>query len=151
MFNGDKYGDNCPICGLVLNKEKENGKTPEEIEAMLKLPEEQYICAWLVCIDGINKGRSYPLHEGKNFVGSGDNMDIQILGDSEVNLWRHTILVYDAKKCETVILPGESAGIVYWEDSAVYTPKTLTAFSKIELGNSVFMFVPFCGESYKWS
>lgn len=150
MFNGDKHGDTCPICGLTLNKEKENGKTQEELEAMLKLSPEQYVCAWLVCIEGINKGRAYPLHEGKNFVGSGDDMDVQVLGDPKVNLWRHAMLAYDGKKQETTLMPGESVGIVYLEDTAVYTPKSLSPYAKIEIGASRFMFVPFCGEPYKW-
>jgi hypothetical protein len=150
MYNGDKHGKTCPICGLTQNKEQEEGKTQEELEAMLMLSEEDYVCAWLVCVEGINKGRAYPLHKGKNFVGSGNDMDVQVLGDSAVNLWRHTIIAYDAKKNETILLPGESVGIVYLEDAAVYTPKTIEAYARIEIGNSKFMFVPFCGDSHKW-
>jgi len=150
-YNQDKYGDTCPICGLVSRKAKEEGKTKEEIEAMLKLPEEKYVCAWLVCIEGINKGRSYPIHPGKNFLGSGDDMDIQILGNDKVDRYRHATLAFDDKTLMTTIFPGESQGLVYLESAAVYGPKTLDAFAKIEIGNSILMFVPFCGEPFHWS
>ncbi|MCL2343187.1 MAG: FHA domain-containing protein [Firmicutes bacterium] len=150
-YNKDKYGDTCPICGLVTKKAKEDGKTPEEIEAMLKIPEGQYVCAWLVCIEGINKGRSYLIHPGKNFLGSGDDMDIQILGDDKVDRYRHAVLAYDEKSLRTVLLPGESKGLAYLEGAAVYAPKHLDAYMRIEVGNSKFLFLPFCGKEFDWN
>jgi hypothetical protein len=149
-YNGDKHGDTCPICGLVSKKSKEDGKTPEEIEAMLRVPENRYVCGWLVCVEGINKGLSYPIHPGKNFVGGGDDMDIQILGDNKVDRYRHAALAYDETTMITTLLPGESVGLVYLEDKAVYTPIQLEGFKRIRLGNSVFHFVPFCGDRFDW-
>ena len=150
MYNGDKYGDTCPICGLKANKAKEDGKTPEEIAEMLKISFAEYVCGWLVCIGGINRGRSYPIHQGKNFLGGGDDMDIQILGDDKVDLYRHAILAYDNKKNKTIILPGESVGLVYLENNAVYAPMELENRAKIEVGASQFIFVEFCGDKYAW-
>lgn len=151
MYNRDKYGDTCPICGLVSRKSKEDGKTKEEIEAMLKLPQDKYVCAWLVCTEGINKGRSYAIHPGKNFLGSGDDMDIQILGDDKVDRYRHAILAFDNKTQKTTLLPGESVGLVYLENAAVYSPQVLQTSAKIEIGESKLMFIPFCGDKFEWS
>jgi hypothetical protein len=150
MYNKDKYGDTCPVCGLVSRKSKEEGKTKEEILAMLKIPESKYVCAWLVCIEGINKGRSYPIHPGKNFLGSGDDMDIQVLGDDRVDRYRHAVFAFDDKSLKTTLLPGESVGLVYLENAAVYVPKVLDAQAKIEVGESRFVFVPFCSDSFQW-
>ena len=151
MYNKDKHGDTCPICGLVSKKSKEDGLTAEEIAKMLELPKEEYVCAWLVCIDGVNKGRSYPVHPEKTFVGSGDDMDIQILGDDKVDRYRHAVIVYDGKKREFVLLPGESASLTYLEGVAVYAPKVLSSHARIEIGESKFIFLPFCGEQYDWN
>ena len=150
LYNKDKHGDTCTICGLVSRKSKEEGKTPEEIAEMLKLPQEKYVCGWLVCIEGINKGRSYPVQAGKTFIGSGDDMDIQILGDEGVDRYRHAIIAYDGKKHEFVLLPGESAGLAYLEEMAVYVPSKLSSHARIEIGGSKFVFIPFCGEQYDW-
>ncbi|MDR2420676.1 MAG: FHA domain-containing protein [Oscillospiraceae bacterium] len=150
-YNGDKSGDVCPICGTVAKKYKEEGKTPEEIAEMLKVPENRYVCGWLVCVEGINKGLSYPIHPGKNFIGGGDNMDVQILGDNTVDLYRHAAIAYDETTMKTTLLPGESRGLVYLEGSAVYTPQPLAAYERIMVGGSQFLFVPFCGEDYAWS
>ena len=150
MYNRDKYGDTCPICGLVSRKSKEEGKSKEEIEAMLKVPQDKYICGWLVCIEGINKGRPYLIHQGKNFLGSGDDMDIQILGDDKVDRYRHAVLAFDGKTLKTTLLPGESVGLVYLENEAVYAPTSLYSKAKIEVGASKFLFVPFCDDTYCW-
>jgi len=151
MYNKDKHGDTCPICGLKSNKAKEDGKTKEEIEAMLKVPEDRYVCGWLVCIEGVNKGRSYPIHTGKNYIGSRDDMDIQILGDDKVDPCHHAGLAFDDKTNITTLLPSESVGLAYLEGAAVYAPAQLEPYAQIEVGESVFKFVPFCGDGHKWN
>ena len=150
MYNRDKHGDTCPVCGIVSRKANEEGKSKEEILAMLTVPEGKYACAWLICIEGINKGRSYQIHSGKNFLGSGDDMDIQILGDEKVDRYRHAVFAYDDKTMKTTLLPGESVGLVYLENSAVYGPKILDAQANIEVGDSRFIFVPFCSDNFNW-
>jgi hypothetical protein len=149
-YNKDKHGDICPICKVVGRKSKIDGKTKQEIEAMLKVPENKYVCAWLVCTEGINKGRSYEIHAGKNFIGGGDGMDIQILGDDKVDLYRHATIAYDTKKHKATLMPGESAGMVYLSGNAIYTPKELEDLSEIEIGGSLFKYTDFCGDNFKW-
>ena len=142
-YNKDKHGDTCPICGVVARKYKEEGKTREEIEAMYRLPEGRHVCGWLVCIEGVNKGRSYGIYPGKNFIGSGDGMDIQVLGDDMINKFRHAAVAYDKTKHEVTLLPGESAGLVYLEGNAAHVSQPLKEHSEIELGNSKFRYIPY--------
>ncbi len=77
-------------------------------------------------------------------------MDIQILGDNKISRRNHGVIVFDPKKKETVLLPGDSNGIVYLNDTAVYTPTVLSTYDVIEMGDSKFAFVPFCGEQFMW-
>ena len=122
-----------------------------EVPIELLEEEVQPVCGWLVCIEGARVGKDYKIKNGKNFVGRGDDMDIQILGDNEISRRNHTIIVYDAKKKNTVILPGDAVGIAYLNQEAVYVPTELTPYDTIELGNSKFVFVPFCGEHFGWN
>jgi len=92
----------------------------------------------------------YKIHTGKNFIGRGDDMDIQLLGDNTVSRRNHAILVYDPKKRNAVLLPGESSGLAYLNGDAVYVPQELVAYDIIELGKSKFLFIPFCGEHFEW-
>lgn len=132
---------------------KEPVKPPEEFDPTLDLLAEDIepVCGWLVCIEGARVGKDYKVKNGKNFVGRSDDMDIQILGDNQISRKNHTIIVYDAKKRNTVMLPGDAAGIAYLNGEAVYVPTPLTPYDVIELGNSKFLFVSFCGEHFEWN
>lgn len=112
--------------------------------------EEEPVCGWLVCIEGARVGKDYKIHRGKNFVGRGDDMDIQIIGDNEINRKNHTVIVYDPKKLNTVILPGDSAGLAYLNEEPVYVPTELKPYDTISMGKSRFLFVPLCGTSFSW-
>jgi hypothetical protein len=59
-------------------------------------------------------------------------------------------LVYDPKKRQTLLLPGDSQGLVYVNGAAVYTPAELAPYDVIELGKSKFIFIPLCGENFEW-
>ena len=143
-YNMDKHGKICPIC--ILNEQVSN-----ETKTAPKVPEGKYVCAWLVCVAGINKGRSYVIHSGKNFIGGGDDMDIQILGDNIIELYRHAIIAYDTTQNTATLLPGESRGIVYVNRAAVYDPTEIEDFAVIEVGGSSFAYVPFCSSEFAWS
>jgi hypothetical protein len=151
LFNGDKYGDTCPHCGLKIAEKTVAAMTPDALIKELSLPEEQWICGIVVCVEGINKGKGYFLRAGKNFIGSGDDMDIQILGDKKVNRYRHAVLVYDGEKVETLLLPGESQGMVYLEKKAVYLPTILQPYARIRIGDTSLIFAPFCGNKFNWN
>ena len=152
-FSKRRYGTICPYCNLeTATKEKQETGLTTDIEIEEKLFRETIkpICGWIVCIEGARQGKDYKIVSGKNFIGRADDMDIQILGDNDISRRNHAIIVYDPKKRETVLLPGDSNGLVYWQDNSVYSPVTLKAYDKIELGNSKFIFMPFCGENFVW-
>lgn len=151
MYNARRYGKICPYCNMKVQEENAPAK-PLGFEPPVELLQEEIrrVCGWLVCIGGAQVGMDYKIHDGKNFVGRGDEMDIQILGDNTINRKNHTIIVYDAKKMNTVILPGDSAGLAYLNDEAVYLPTELKPYDTIGLGNSKFLFVPLCGTSFSW-
>lgn len=152
LFNGGKYGTVCPRCGLSVAVKKDDAaeKSPEEIAEELYVQEKERACGWLVCIKGPNKGQAYVIHCGKNFIGSSDKMNIQILGDKRIDKYNHAVLVYEAKERKTLLLPGDSSGMVYCQTKAIYTPTELEPFNIIELGMSRFVYAPLCGTGFAW-
>ena len=131
-------------------RKKEVQKSEIDIEEELFKEDVKPVCGWIVCISGPRQGKDYQIVQGKNFVGRADDMDIQILGDNEISRRNHAVIVFDPKKKETVLLPGDANGIVYLNDNALYAPMTLNPYDTIELGNSIFLFVPFCGDHFMW-
>lgn len=151
-FNKKTHGTVCPYCNIETNtREKQDiFKTQIDIEEELLKSEIKPVCGFIICISGARQGKDYKIVRGKNFVGRADDMDIQILGDNEISRRNHTVIVFDPKKKETVILPGDSNGLVYLNDAALYTPQILNGYDTIELGQSKFLFLPFCGENFMW-
>jgi len=153
LFSSRRYGTVCPYCNIETNtkeKQETGKKSGEEIEELLLMQEVAPVCGWIVCISGPRQGKDYKIKSGKNFIGRADDMDIQILGDNKISRRNHGVIVFDPKKKETVLLPGDSNGIVYLNDTAVYTPIPLSSYDTIEMGESKFVFVPFCGENFMW-
>lgn len=152
MFSIRRYGTICPYCNVetATREKQETGQTQAQLEEELFLQEENPVCGWIVCVAGPRKGKDYKVREGKNFVGRADDMDIQILGDNKISRRNHSVIVYDVKQNKMMILPGDSNGIVYLNEEAVYTPMQLKEYDVIEMGESQFIFIPLCGEHFKW-
>ena len=152
MFSSRRYGTICPYCNIetATREKKEVGQTETEVEESLFLKEENPVCGWIVCVAGARKGKDYRIMAGKNFVGRADDMDMQILGDNKISRRNHCVIVYDDKQGKTVMLPGDSNGIVYLNGEAVYMPTQLQQYDVIEMGDSQFLFMPFCGDHFKW-
>lgn len=155
LFSSRRYGTVCPYCNIeTATKEKKEtgtGANEEELEELLFAGETSPVCGWLVCISGPRQGKDYKIKSGKNFIGRADDMDIQVLGDNKIARRNHGVIVFDPKKKETVLLPGDSNGLAYYNDTAVYMPTVLSGYDVVEMGDSKFVFVPFCGENFMWS
>jgi len=145
-YNTDMYKDKCPICGGRL-LEDEHG---EKVAEGLKVAPQDRVCGWLVCVKGVNKGRDYKIRPGKNFIGSGNAMRICIKGDRRVAEKDHACILYDTKSRTSMLVPGSSHGIVYLQEQALYEPKVLEPGDSIEIGESLFTFIPFCEGSFDW-
>lgn len=151
MFSKKRYGTVCPFCNIeTATPEKKEVQSEVDIEEAWFHEDIKPVCGWIVCVSGPRQGKDYKVVSGKNFIGRADDMDIQILGDNEISRRNHAVIVFDPKKKETVLLPGDSNGLVYLNENAVYVPTPLSPYDKVEMGNSVFVFVPFCGNNFMW-
>ncbi len=50
-----------------------------------------------------------------------------------------------------MILPGDSSGLAYLNEEAVYVPTELKPYDTIEMGKSRFLFLPLCGDNFEWN
>lgn len=155
--NGHMYpkrqGRTCPYCGMMA--EQDNGsmdlpRSAGDIETQLLYEKITLVCGWLACIEGPRQGISFTLHSGKNFIGRADDMDIRLPGDDAVARRNHAVISYDPKNRVFMLIPGESEGLVYLDDDAVYEARRLTDMSLIKLGRTSLLFRPLCGDSFNW-
>jgi hypothetical protein len=157
LFSSRRYGNICPYCSkvVVLGKGDRKSEDSEDnyndsMPYVGDLEVMNPVTGWIICIEGPSKGRDYRVLMEKNFIGRSDGMDIQILGDNSIAKHNHAIIVYDPKKRQTILLPGDAQGLVYVNDEAIYAPVELHGYDVIELGKSKFLFVPLCGEHFEW-
>ena len=107
----------------------------------------------LAFMDRSRSGRKKQYQSGRKGIS-----EILLLGEggnatAVWDIYGKTSIVFgkDEKQTRTVILPGDSNGMVYLNENAVFTPSPPTEFDVIELGESKFVFIPFCGEHFKWT
>lgn len=105
---------------------------------------------FLVCIAGPNRGRDYKLIAGRNFIGRGAAMDVALTDDDTVSRESHALVTYDVKHNKFSLSPGQGRGITYCNDEQVEMVRPLKAYDIIEVGKSRLIFLPLCGEQFRW-
>ena len=105
---------------------------------------------FLICIAGPNRGRDYKLAAGRNFIGRAAAMDVALTDDDTVSRESHALVTYDVKHNRFSLSPGQSRGITYCNDEQVEMVRPLKAYDIIEVGKSRLIFLPLCGENFRW-
>ncbi|WP_028558696.1 FHA domain-containing protein [Paenibacillus pinihumi] len=160
MFSTRKHGHICPYCSISVEApaaRKGNAAsapmTETDDKTMPYMGEVEGIdpvTGWLVCVEGPQQGQDYRIMAEKNFIGRSEEMHIRILGDNTISRRNHAVIVYDPKKRNFYLLPGDASGLAYHNNEAIYAPVELAAYDVIELGRSKFIFIPLCGVHFEW-
>jgi hypothetical protein len=110
------------------------------------------VVAWLVCIEGKEKGRDYRILDGNNKIGRSNKMDICILGDDTISREDEAIVTYASAVKKYYIIAGTGGNVVYvnGDPLLVSQSRELNAYDKIQLGKTTLIFIPLCGEKFQW-
>lgn len=108
------------------------------------------VVGWLVGIRGRHLGESFSLVTGRNTVGRGAGNDVVLSRDQAVSREKQCFILYEPKKRQFFIQPGESSSLTYLNNENVMAPLEIKAMDKIELGGTVLIFVPLCTERFDW-
>jgi hypothetical protein len=108
------------------------------------------VVGWLVCIAGPDRGRDYRLRGGTSSVGRGEGMEVHIEADPAVSRDVHAIVTFEPRHARFTLAPGAGRGLVYRNGEDVDRPTVLHARDVIELGATKLLFVPLCGDDFRW-
>nr|VFJ57967.1 MAG: Serine/threonine protein phosphatase PrpC [Candidatus Kentron sp. DK] len=151
FYDPDKYAE-CPLCGGLLDTGM--GKDIVEKDAPIShgktiMMEFNPPVGWLVCTEGPDRGRDYPLFTHRNFIGRGTDAGIRIT-DSTVSRECHGIVSHDPVNNSFHLSLGQSRGMVFYKEKAVLTSVELSPYDTFRLGNTTLLFVPLCGQKFQW-
>jgi hypothetical protein len=150
----------CPFCsaggnvGLTVPGEIPAAPKPKSGDVTVVDLQEKIgadpVVGWLVCLEGAEKGTDYRIHSENNQIGRADHMDIVIREDNAVSRERHAVITYDMRDNRYYFAPGGGRGVVRLNGRAVLNTAELSAYDRIEIGNTKLLFIPLCGDRFKW-
>ena len=132
---------------ILLQKtaEANEGKT---VSLFVKTGKSNPVSGWLVCVKGENKGRSFELHIGQNFIGRSMKSDL-VINDKYVSREKHFAVIYDPRSKSFFIVSGVSP--VYLNGTLVEKSVAMKEDDIVSVGDSEFKFIPFCKEGRDWN
>ncbi len=111
---------------------------------------------WLVCVKGVDMGRSYRLVKGNNTIGrpgNGKNYSVELTDQAISRKGAAGLIVYNEKTNAFFITPGDLTINIntYLNDEILLSPQKLDARTVIEIAGDVLIFVPFCCDKFSWN
>lgn len=106
------------------------------------------VVGWLVCVEGASRGRDYRLYHGWNRIGRSADMAVYIADDKHISK-KHGAVVYD-ERSDRFYAVNDTGALTYVNGTLISEPVVLRAGDRIQLGESSFVFIPFCTEDRKW-
>jgi len=137
---------------LVNAAVADKSNAPEDVKTMAfyDFGDAEPVVGWLVCIRGEYIGQSFNLKAGTNFIGRALTMDVPLAKDTKVSRDKHAIIIYEPQNRVFFVQPGESRGLTYLNGELLLAYRPLNNGEKVAVGNSEFIFIPFCGENFAW-
>lgn len=147
---GEPIAENAQPLLASINAVRETVHYEETKTVAFYDNEAEPVVGWLVCVKGEYFGIGFPLKTGKNTIGRSPKMDVALLKEVSVSRDRHAILIYEPRKSQFFLQPGESNGLTYINDDLLMMPQEIHDYDVIQVGNGVFVFRTLCGNKFTW-
>lgn len=105
---------------------------------------------WLICIEGPDFGKTFPLKEGRNTIGRSDEMDVRLKNDLTVSRKNHAWIEYCEADRSFTVSAGEARKLVYVNDDLLLMPLPMEKNDVLAIGDSILMLIPCCDEFFSW-
>ncbi len=123
-------------------------RSAAQAEAFFYEGKQDFFAGWLVCVRGAQKGRDFRIFPGFNRVGRQSFSDI-CLEDGQVARESHCAVVYEPKKGAFYLMPGKGT-VTLLNERRIEGTEELEEGDRIGVGESLLVFIPFCGKERTW-
>ena len=173
-YDSNKY-NTCPYCDeskptlyqridelneetqvLSMSKKQEMNTEPIDSETTQMLQKTKTkvleLVGWIVITSEEGKFKAYTISYGMNRIGRSSSNDISIEnGDVSISREKHASIIYDFENNLFFIQHHEGKYLTYLNGQMIYALTSLKAYDKIKIGRTEFVFVPLCGDDFRWN
>jgi len=108
----------------------------------------RYVVGWLVGLNGVSRGESYPVRMGRNVLGRDRRSDIVINDDQASS--HHADLVFRPEERRFILMDHNSTNGTYVNEAEIEPRRDLLTRDIIRIGGHKFLFVPLCADGSMW-
>ena len=109
------------------------------------------VVGWLIVLAGPGRGNAIKLGYGQNSIGRDKGERVRIdFGDASISRSKHCFVIYEPRKREFILRPGDSANLTYLDGALVSEPRPLPPGGLVEIGHTTLRFVALCGPDFDW-
>ncbi len=108
----------------------------------------RWVVAWLVGLNGVTKGESFPVRMGRNIVGRDRKSDIYV-NDDQASA-HHADLVYRPDEGRFILMDHNSTNGTFVNEVELEPRRDLADRDIVTIGRHKFMFVQLSGSDFNW-
>jgi hypothetical protein len=108
----------------------------------------RYVVGWLVGVNSVIRGESFPVRMGRNVIGRDRRSDIVINDDQASS--HHADLVFRPEERRFILMDHNSTNGTYVNEAEIEPRRDLSAKDVIRIGSHRFIFFPLCGDGFHW-
>jgi hypothetical protein len=134
-----------------INQPPADGSDPVTKPLVLEQLGIDPVVGWLVCVEGPDRGRDYRIRSENNTIGRSNQVHICIAGDDSISRDKYAAAIaFEPHRAIFYLIPGEARGLAYLNGEVAFSATQLKAYDKITIGRTVLLFIPLCGENFRW-
>lgn len=108
----------------------------------------RYVVGWLVGLNGMSRGESFPVRMGRNVIGRDRRSDVVIQDDQASS--HHADLVFRPEEKRFILMDHNSTNGTYVNEMEIEPRRDLAARDVIRIGSQRFLFSPLCQDGFHW-
>jgi hypothetical protein len=108
------------------------------------------VLGWLVCTEGIKRGKDYRICTEKAYIGRAQSNDIALDFDNTISRDTTVIIAFHRQKREFWLDASQSRNNIYVNNELVMSPVCLKNTDNILIGNTVLKLICLCGNEFMW-